>query len=213
VGLAEYPVDICVSAKLAGQLEAADRELFEADRALRLARAELDAAREAAADPDAPKRPRRSGETAHADLVRKVEEAEERARAAAEVSDEIRARMEDNSVRVVLRGKDSGVWGRWVAKHPARDEDDEPAAYERDRRLAAGFCNIDALIADLYEWVAEYNGESPSEDWWEFLSTNGLPADMANAASRVVQMHEQVVDLGKSRLAWLAEQRSANSSE
>jgi hypothetical protein len=210
VGLPEYTVKVHVSAKLVGALEAADLALYNADREAAEARAALEAARERDADSDAPAPPRRSGQSPHADLVQRVEAAESAAEGAARASDEIRARME--VVEVLLRGTGSGEWRRWANAHPARDEESDRAGALRDQRYAAGYCDLDALVADLHLWVAECNGEAASEEWWEFLSTNGLPADLTAAASRVVQMHEQGVDLGKDRERWLADRRSATAS-
>lgn len=200
VGLAEYPVKVCVSAKLIAELDAADLELLKATQAVESARAALELARDDAADPDAPKRPRRSGQSPHADLTKALEDAEKRAEDAAGVTDAIRERMERHSVTLTLRGKTSGEWRRWVAEHPPRDE------------TAEQFCNLDDLIGDLHLWVAKYDDEDPTEAWWEFVSANGAPAHMREAAHRLILMHERDVDLGKSRRDWLTEWRSANAS-
>lgn len=210
VGLAEVTADVCVSAKLAAELEAADKALFEAEQKVIDLRAELDAAREV--DEDAPKRPRRVGESPNADLKQRLKDAEAEADAAALASDAIRERMQRHTVRLSLRGKSAGEWRRWVSEHPARDKDDDPAGFERDRRYAAGFCDLDALVGDLHLWVVKYDDDAPSDEWWQVVSENGAPAHLRDAASRVVQMHEQVVDLGKSRVAWRSDRRSATAS-
>ncbi|HET7386455.1 MAG TPA: hypothetical protein VFJ19_07295 [Nocardioidaceae bacterium] len=221
VGLAEYPADVCVSTKLAAELEAADKALFEAEQKVIDLRAALEEAQQV--DEDAPRRPRRSGESPNADLKRRLKEAEEQAEAAARASDEIRERMQQHTVRLTLQGKPSGEWRLWVAEHPPRDEDDDPAGFARDVRHAGvgagsgvkpfAFCDIDALVNDLHLWISKYDGEPASDEWWEFVSVNGAPAHLRNAASMVVRMHEQVVDLGKSRLAWRADRRSASNSK
>ena len=198
VGLPEREVTVCVSAKLARELEEADRALFAADEALRTARQEA----KARADGDLP--PLRSGQKSP------VAAAEKEAEARAAESDAIRERIKDASVTLLLRGKTGGEWRQWASKHPAREEG-EPGA-EFDRTWAVGFCNLDALIADLPSFVASYNGEPASDEWAQFVSANGVPAHLRNAASAVVAMHEQGVDVGKDRRSWLAARMSAPDS-
>lgn len=222
VGLAEYVAKVCVSAKLTAELEAADRELFEREQVVIDLRSQLEEA--AKPDSDRPGPPRRSGQSANADLRRALEEAEAAVEEAAKVSDSVRERMEKHIVLVTLRARQAGDWRRWAQAHPARtewvrtggtdeDPDGEERVIERDRRFAAGFCDIDALAEDLHLWIVGYEDESPSDEWWELVSTQGAPAHIRDAASRVVQMQEQVVDTGKSRVAWLAERRSAVTSK
>lgn len=212
VGLPERTVKVCVSAKLAGELEEADRALFEAQAALEAAQNQLRAAQGEAQERAEGVRPKlRSGETPPTvALEKEVATLEKKAGQAAKHSDGIRARMDEASVALLLRGKPGGEWRLWASKHPARDEG-EPG-HDFDLRWAAGFCDLDALIADLHTFVARYNDEEPSEEWAEFVAANGVPADLRTAASVVVGMHEQGVDLGKSRGDWRRDRMSASAS-
>lgn len=200
VGLPERVVKVCLSAKLVREQEEADEALFEAQAAYEAARVEA----QERAEGDRP--PARLGSTKLADLERAADEAATKA-------EEIRSRMEDATVSVLLRGKTVGEWRQWVAKHPARQEEAEPAEFARDRQYAAGVCNIDALVDDLGLWAVKYNDEEPSQAWAEFLVANGVPAQLTLAASHVVALHEQAVDAGKSRIAWRRDRMSALDSE
>lgn len=224
VGLPERTFPLCVSGKLVAELEAADSALYEAETELTAARVTLREARvraERRRDGEEPKL--RSGQKSPAaEAEKKVADLEKRAEEAAERSDAIRERMVDHTIDLHLRGKPNGEWRQWVMKHPSRDEDTDPVGAQRDKTHAAGFCNIDALIADLggYDmngerrsgFVVKYGGEEPSADSWEFVSNNAAPGDLTRLASTVVAMHEQVVDLGKSRTAWRNARTNASAS-
>lgn len=201
VGRPEREFPICVSGKLTRELEAADAELFEV-------KAELDAAEQEARDhAEGGGRPRRTGERS------KVAELEKRAQAAAEKCDAIRARMEDHTVTLDLKGKTNGEWRAWVSVNPPRDPEDDKAGAERDRRWAGNFCDVDALIANLSQYVAKYGDDEPSERWQALVFENAAPGDLTRLASAVVAMHEQVTDTGKSRAAWLSGRKKSTDSE
>lgn len=203
VGLPETHADVCVAAKLVDELAAIDAQLFEVE-------AEAEKLREAEileAEGDRPGPPKRSGH------VSRLPELEQKGAELAEAADQVRARIAENNVRLQLRGKPLGQWRQWAAAHPARDAEIDPQGAERDQRWAAGHVNVDHLAAALHEFVVRYNGEEPSQAWATFVAENGAPHHLVVAASRVVGMHEQVVDEGKSRSAWLAARRSVNSSE
>lgn len=201
VGLPERTFPICVSGKLVAELEAADAELFEIEAELETERRKAQRRR----DGEEPQL-RRGAKSPVPDLERKAE-------AAAERSDEIRARMEEHTIPLHLKGKSNGEWRQWATKHPARDEDADPTGHQRDQRHAAGFCNVDALIAECGQFVAKYGDEAPAEGSWEFVASNATPGDLTRLASTVVAMHEQGLDLGKSRRAWRDARRSATDSE
>lgn len=231
VGLAEYPADVCVSAKLAAELETADKALFEAEETVAALQQTLEEAQSASGDPDAPKKPRRTGESdpTTADLRKRLTAAQDAAAEAAATCDAVRERMLHHTVRLTLRGKPNGDWRRWVTAHPARDKDDDPTGWDRDKRYAGGgVCNIDDLIESLGGYKLgedEYDGfvatcqvlgddsapEPATDEWWAFVAANGVPGALRDAASQVVRMHEQVVDAGKSRTDWLANRRSVTS--
>lgn len=202
VGRPEREFPICVSGRLVAELEAADRDLFGIEEKLEAARAESRRRQEGDAAP-----PRRTGATSPLpDLERQAQEAAERC-------DAIRARMEEHTITLHLRGKSNSEWRQWAARHPVRDEDGDPAGYKRDLRHAGGFCDIDALAADAGRWVVRYGDEEPTDGAWQFVADNAAPGDLTRLASVLVGMHEQVVDLGKSRAAWLSARRSATDSE
>lgn len=203
VGLPEVHADVCVSAKLVDELSALDNELFEIEAEIEQLRE--NETRDADGEPAGP--PKRAGH------VSALPAKEKRAADLAEAADKVRARIADNNVRLLLRGKGLGEWRQWAVKHPARDDEADPQGYARDVKWAGGHVNIDALAVDLHEFVARYNDEEPSEAWATFVATNGAPAHLVVAASKVVGLHEQVVDEGKSRSAWLAARRSASASE
>jgi hypothetical protein len=203
VGLPETHADVCVSAKLVDELSAIDAELFEVEAQVEQLRET--AAREAEGEPQGP--PKRPGDAS------RLPELEEKAAELAAKADAVRDRMADTNVRLQLRGKELGEWRQWAVRHPARDAEADPQGYERDVKWAGGHVNIDALAGDLGQFVVRYNDEEPSEAWAKFVTANGAPAHLVVAASKVVGLHEQVVDQGKSRSAWLAARRSANTSD
>lgn len=202
VGLPETHADVCVSAKLVDELSTIDAELFEVE-------AEATALRQTeAAEVDGEK----AGPPKRAGHVSRLPELEAKAAELAEAADKVRERIADNNVRLQLRAMEGGKWRQWAAQHPPRDEEIDPQGAARDAKWAAGHVNIDDLAADLHQFVTRYNDEEPSEAWAAFVQANGAPAHLVIAASKVVGMHEQVVDEGKSRSAWLAARRSVSSS-
>lgn len=217
VGLPERHADVCVSAKLVDELEGLDALLFEVEAEAGELRKEIAQLREQEALKAEGERfgpPERAGHVSPL-LAKQAELAELDAKAddLAPKADAVRERIAENNVRLQLRGKRLGEWRQWAAAHPARDEDVDPQGAARDRKWAAGQVNVDDLAADLHQFVVSYNGEPPSQEWAEFVEANGAPLHLVLAASKVVGMHEQAVDEGKSRSAWLADRRSGNFSE
>lgn len=201
VGRPERTFSLCVAGKLVAELEAADRALQDAYGELAVARRE----QERRADGEA--RPLRMGEASPVPALEA--EAEKRA----EKVDAIRARMEDHTVTLHLRGKTNGEWRQWATAHPARDEDDDKAGAARDARWAGGLCNIDALVDTLGDYVQRYGDDPASDEWRDVAFSNAAPGDLTMLASRIVGMHEQGVDAGKSRVALLRDLRSATDSD
>lgn len=208
VGRPEQTYSICAAGKLVRELKAADEAFFEAQDALE---AEQRRAEERA---EGGGRPTRLGEASA------LPELERAARDAAEVADAIRARMQEHTVDLTLRTWLPGEWRQWVAKHPSRDEDADPAGHSRDQQWAGGFCDIDALIEDLgsvslsgERIITAYGDEPPADDSWAFLLANAAPGDLTRLASTVVGMHEQGVDLGKSRRGWQDSRMTALASK
>lgn len=199
VGLPEDRVTICVAARLVAELAPLDKELFEVEGKIeRLLNEREEGVTE---------RPKRLGEKGELPKLQK------RAKELADQADAVRARIEENSVEVLLRGKPLGEWRRWAGTHPPRDADEDPQGAARDKAWAGERVNIDAVAENLRIWAASYNGEEPSDAWAEFVAAKGAPAHLTVAASRVVGLHEQVVDAGKSRRAWLDARRSETTSD
>lgn len=194
VGRPEQTFDVCLSPRLAAELDAADKALFKAEEELEIAH-------------ENGSRPGRMGTKSPVpDLERKAEEA-------AQASDAIRARMAENTITLHLRALTLGEWRQWVSKHPARDKDEDRAGAARDAQWAGGFCNIDDLVAAAGMCVVKYGDEDPTDGAWEFITDNAAGGELTRLASTLVQMHEQGVDLGKSRVAWRSTRRSIDDSE
>lgn len=201
VGRPERTFDICVSGKLAAKLAVADRAFYDAETRLAEARAAAEPV-----DEDSPIRPRRLAQRSVDPVL------EQAAQDAAAECDRIRGRMAEHTVTLTVRASEFGKWRQWASQHPARDEDTDPAGHARDERYAAGICNVDALIPTLGDYVIDYGGEQPEPDSWAFIEANASPGDLTMLASIVVGLHEQVVDLGKSRVAWHADRQSVLGS-
>lgn len=209
VGRPERTFQLCVSGKLTAELDAADQALFDAEQALAAGRARQQAVQEGEEH-----RPGRLGRP-----VVDVPALEKAAADAAAACDAIRERMRGHTIDLALRAWENSEWRQWANAHPARDEETDPAGWNRDRRWAGGFCDIDALIADLgntspsgTRWIIRYGDEEPEGDSWAFILANAAPGDLTKLASILVGMHEQEVDLGKSRLDWLAGRQNAPTS-
>lgn len=203
VGLPERTVKICVAARLVDEAEAIDAELFEVEEHIGRLEQQEESRREGGGPP------RRTGERSELpDLI-------ERGKALAAKADATHARIDENMVEVLLRGKTRGEWRQWASKHPARDEATEPQGFERDKTWAGGHVDIDALAADLHLFAVKYNGEDASDAWADFVASKGAPGHLTLAASRVVAMHEAVVSVGgkAQRSEWFASRRSATASE
>lgn len=108
------------------------------------------------------------------------------------------AEMAEHTGELTLQAIDPGEWRRWCDQNPPRDAS-KKAESLRDNHVAGGYCNADALLADLRKYAVEFNGEQIGDDDWEFIAANAAAGDLKEAARTVVAMHEQDVDLGKWR--------------
>lgn len=123
--------------------------------------------------------------------------------------------MDEHTVHGVVRGIDSEVWRAWCAAHPAREGNTV------DTRTFMGICDSDALLTALaggrldeeHPLVVSLNGEKPTDGDWDFVWANAVHGDKMSLAKLVVSMHEQTVDIPKSRRDWLREFRSETDSE
>lgn len=210
VGPVERTASVCVAGKLIDQFDLANAELFDIETRIAKLEKGLQQKRESGTQ--------RVGGNGQLTKLKKEAEAK-----AVEI-DELRGRIQENSVELLL-GADEGAMRLWLPAHPPRDatyptEDDnqqlryvDPAGQAEDTKWVDGTCNVADLVDDLHKWVVAYNGEPASDAWWTFVRKSGARGDLLVAASKVVGMHSQVVDPGKSRVAWLDARRSATSSK
>lgn len=206
VGLPTETGPLCVAGEVSADFHAADQAFFLAAGEASVAR---DKARAAARDAeDGPRRVRRASDPSEVQaLEARATELEAVAGDAAKTADALREKMLEHTVQVTLRAIQDGPWRLWCDAHPAREGD------RRDRDEFAGICNSDALIASLGDWVTALNGEEPGPGDWEFVASNGAPGDLKALAGIVVRLQERGVNLGKSRLTWLNDQKTAPDSD
>jgi hypothetical protein len=91
--------------------------------------------------------------------------------------------------------KTDGEWEQWRIANPAREEG-EPG-HRDDLLVTGGYCNADALMADLATYVAAWNGE-PLEPG-DFDTFNLGRPDKKAIAATVVGLYETGDDLPKLR--------------
>lgn len=198
--LPERVVKICVSGKLLA-------EMAEADDKLTGIEAEIVQIENQARESDGEFKPKRR-------MVEKPKLAElrEQAKAQAEVVDAIRDRMIEHEVLVLVRAKEPGEWQQFIDAHPAREKDDDKAAFTRDLKHAQLACNIDALRAVAGDYIVKYGDEDATPEMWAWLSKKAARGDQLRLASAIVSVHEGTVDPGKSRRDWLATRHAAAAS-
>lgn len=122
--------------------------------------------------------PRRAGEASPA--------AEIRARMAA-----LREEMVEHTGTLTLVGVDEGKWRQWVDDNPARKDND------RDRQIALGYCNADALLDNLGTYAHSWNGDPLAAGDWDWIRSQAAPGDLKELGRLVVSMHEMAVDVPK----------------
>lgn len=166
--------------------------------ALSVEAADLDGQIEAAGD-QASERPRTVGEKADPEVAALRDQA-----ASLRVRiNEIRVRlgevtdiMADYEGELTVRAtRSDGDWERWRIAHPARDEG-EPG-HRDDMMVTGGFCDSDALLADLATYVVAWGGEELKAGDYDAL--NLLRPDKKSIATLVVGLYERGDDAGKLR--------------
>lgn len=198
--LPERIVRICVSGKLLA-------ELSEADDALVDLQASIEHLESKARESDGEFKAKRRM-TQKPQLAKLREQAE----AQAAKVDEIRERMVEHEIPVLVRGKLPGVWQQFIDAHPAREKDDDKAAYTRDLKHASLTCNIDAVRESAVDWIVKYGDEDATPEMWQWLSGIAARGDQLRLANAIVSLHEGSVDPGKSRRDWLATRNDAAAS-
>lgn len=115
--------------------------------------------------------------------------------------DELADRMGEFEVEITLERDEPAKWNEWAAEHPPRENEPD----EQGRRSLVirdihhgGRVNFDALVADLFTWVTELNGEPAGSDDWVWLAGLASPADLDDLADKVLGLHAGRVNLPKS---------------
>ena len=208
VGRPQATARICVAGKLQAQLDQLDREFIDAKSRAEEAEAEIAMFSPVADEQDdKPKKPRRLTDKVDPELRARAAQYRALAEEKAAAADEILEQMNDHMVEVDVMARESGEWRQFCLEHPARDDE------RRDMRNLAGICNADDLVANLEAYVVALNGAPPGTGDWEWVAKNAAPAALLEVAAKVVGLHETVVSLGKSRLAWLNGQTKSNGSD
>lgn len=200
VGPPRAEFDICLAPKLAEELEAATARFLDLE-------ARVEQAREEAKDPENSRRARqRVGQKPQ------LRELEQRAEEAAAEADEVRDRMLERSIKLHLVANEN-LWVAFTRAHPARDPEDDATGARRDRMYAFSLCDVDALQDELPKFITRYGDEQPTDKSWAFVKANSAAGQRDQLASKVVRMHTQGVDLGKSRTALHSSRKLATASE
>lgn len=101
--------------------------------------------------------------------------------------------MAEHSGQLVVEANwTDGEWRNWVDAHPPRAEG-QPG-YDRDKKVASGIANADALLETLGDFAHSYNDEPLAADDWARVFEPVLPT------GDKIEMARMVVDLYESRL-------------
>lgn len=103
----------------------------------------------------------------------------------------------EGELRIRANASD-GDWRIWCNANPAREEG--VSGYDRDQRVTGGYCNADALLDRLGDFVHSWNGEPMSaQDWTDIFEPVIANGDKATIATTIVYMYEQPVDFQQLR--------------
>lgn len=127
---------------------------------------------------DRPQNARLGGKSEKAKLEQKIEE--------------LREVMYDHLVAVRLRAKPGHEWRKFLNEHPPRE------GQRIDRLLGL---DVDAFITDIPEFVVHVNDEPLTDEFWEFIIANAVEGDLRNMMMKLVELHNEGVDIPKSRLS------------
>lgn len=177
-GLPERTIRMCLAQKLVAEVRRLEREKFELSPAL---------------DEDGnPVKPQRVGDPNALRLV--------------EIKDrltELLDEMREHTGEVTIRAVSAGEWRRWADANPARvqsrDESGQPILDPVDVDVAYGRANASALLDSLDVYAVEWNGAPMGPGDWEFITQKAAPGDLAEVCRQVVQIHEEVGSVPKSR--------------
>lgn len=111
--------------------------------------------------------------------------------------------MRDHTGEIRLRAKTPGEWMLWSSQHPAREDN------KIDNDVTYGYVNADDLVNDLESYALEWDGSPLTADEWDFIASSITPGDLKELARTVVQMHEGVGAVPKSRTSSSDDQPSA----
>lgn len=113
--------------------------------------------------------------------------------------EKLRAKMSEHQVTIRLRAKPAHEWRKWVAKHPAREDDN------LDGRLGL---NADALQGSVPDYIVDVNGEPLANGQWAKLAEIAAPGDLFRLAGIVRELHGSGAQIPKSLTAWVKKQVS-----
>lgn len=116
--------------------------------------------------------------------------------------DELDDRRRSRSGDLTLRAGSGGEWTRWMAEHPAREDN------ALDENVALGYCNAEDLIEDLGKYVETWDGgegpETLTKSDWTKLRERLHPKTLHDLATAVVKLHATT---------WAALPKSQSGSE
>lgn len=144
-------------------------------------------------------RPRKMGDGAPPEVAAIREQLRERTAAAADYK----------GVVVLANTRTEGEWIQWRIDHPAREKGQ--GGYREDMAITLGWCDSDALIADLATYAETWNGEPLSKGNFDALGIDRL--DKKLMARTVIGWYEVRDDDPKALLSGLSDflTRSASS--
>lgn len=179
----ERSVTICLKPHLVAEVQALTEELNNLPAAQIL-------------DPEGEKGPKpRQGQSKPKEHPRSVEIRGRMAELFAEMAEH------EGELRVRANITD-GEWRIWANANPGRDED-EKQGHARDQEVTFGYCNADALLADLGKYVHSWNGDPlTGTDWAEVFEPNIAGPDLKQIATHVVAMFESRLDFRQWRSAY-----------
>lgn len=177
VGLPERTIRMCLAQKLVAEVRSLEREKIELGPV---------------SSEDGQVAPGRIGNPNAA----RVSEIDARL---AEVLDE----MDEHTGTLTIRAQSAGEWRRWADANPARvsatNEDGSRVVDPIDLDVAYGYVNASTLLDGLSAFAVAWNGEPLGPGDFEWLVSKAAPGDLSEVCRQVVQMHENVGQIPKSR--------------
>lgn len=114
--------------------------------------------------------------------------------------------MESYTGELRLRALPDDEWQEFKDEHPAREDHPE------DEEVAGGWCDSDALRADLARWMAAWDGEEMSDEDRAVVMERAAGADKKQLVTLAVGMQEVAVQVPFSPTAWSGTPTSEDDS-